>query len=276
MPGKIQPIVVASHPRSGTHIALDLFRKQFLECQSWKLPGEKLNRLYISIESLEATNRGRGVLSLRKANRILRRVERPLIKTHLSLLDDSELPIPQVVARQWLPGLLKQAKICYVIRDPRDTMCSYHIYRQRFDPRAKCSISSFLRIPIGQDANPLQGWRKHVQGYYKKPEVRIIRFERMMQETHEVIRELANDLSLTPKYEEPLLPRRLRNRAHSRINRLLSTRPESTAIDGRANNQKPEQWTRAFSRDDRLFVHEQIGPLLIDLGFEADSNWIDE
>ncbi len=41
-----KPILIASHPRSGTHLTIDLLRKQFLECQSSKRLGEPLDKIY--------------------------------------------------------------------------------------------------------------------------------------------------------------------------------------------------------------------------------------
>ena len=47
-----KPIIVFSHRRSGTHLLIDLLRKQFKECQSWKYPGEPIDCLYLTMESL--------------------------------------------------------------------------------------------------------------------------------------------------------------------------------------------------------------------------------
>ena len=49
-----KPVVVASHPRSGTHLTLDLLRKQFPACASYKLPAQPLDRLYFALEALSA------------------------------------------------------------------------------------------------------------------------------------------------------------------------------------------------------------------------------
>ncbi len=49
---KSRPIIIATHKRSGTHLTIDTFRRQFLECNSWKYPGEPLDRLYLSLESV--------------------------------------------------------------------------------------------------------------------------------------------------------------------------------------------------------------------------------
>jgi hypothetical protein len=75
-----RPIIVASHPRSGTHLLIDCLRLNFAECHSWKYPLERINRLYLSWASLcgEAPH-----LTDRASARTLARVARPLVKTHL-------------------------------------------------------------------------------------------------------------------------------------------------------------------------------------------------
>ena len=77
-----KPIVIASHPRSGTHLTIDLLRKQFAECKSWKMPGELLDRLYFALESFAPKF---NPLSESAALNILQRATRPIIKTHCSL-----------------------------------------------------------------------------------------------------------------------------------------------------------------------------------------------
>ena len=48
-----KPILIASHPRSGTHLTIDLLRKQFQECQSYKRLGEPFDRLYLALEAFD-------------------------------------------------------------------------------------------------------------------------------------------------------------------------------------------------------------------------------
>lgn len=75
-----KPILVASHPRSGTHLALDLLRKQFPVCASYKLPGQTLDRLYLALEALSAP--ANQSISESTALKILSKSSRPLTKTH--------------------------------------------------------------------------------------------------------------------------------------------------------------------------------------------------
>lgn len=46
------PLVVATHMRSGTHLTMDLVRRQFPAFRSWKLPGEANDMLYLALDVL--------------------------------------------------------------------------------------------------------------------------------------------------------------------------------------------------------------------------------
>ena len=41
----VRPVVVASHPRSGTHLCIDTLRLNAPACASWKWPFERADRL---------------------------------------------------------------------------------------------------------------------------------------------------------------------------------------------------------------------------------------
>jgi len=76
----VTPVVIHSHPRSGTHLLIDTMRRQFLGCDLWKWPYEPLNRVYLSLESLFESS---GVTTdEEKALSILSRGKNPIIKTH--------------------------------------------------------------------------------------------------------------------------------------------------------------------------------------------------
>src|SRR5450755_924617 len=76
---QVRPIIVASHPRCGTHLLIDTLRLNFSECQSRKRVGERLDRLYLNFDDIL---RDESPLSCSVAEKILKRAQRPIIKTH--------------------------------------------------------------------------------------------------------------------------------------------------------------------------------------------------
>lgn len=262
-----QPILVASHPRSGTHLTIDLLRRQFSECSSWKYPGEPLDRLYLAVEGLIATQKK---ISAKTAKSILRRSPRPLLKTHANPRL-SHLTQDYADLKSWV---LQNATKIYVMRDGRSVLCSLHLFMQSFDPTARCSLSQFLR----QEANGqsrVKAWSSHIQAWIDQPHVHLLKFEDLIHQPHQTLTDLGRLLALKPKYVEPYLPRSPKTIWHGRLSRLTQTQPESTAIIGYYGGQKGQKWHKAFTPKDREFFHAEAGTLLQKLGYIDGDDWIE-
>lgn len=269
------PIIIATFPRSGTHLTIDLLRKQFAECRSWKLPGEPTNRLFFSVEATMRT-RGVGRMSEAKALRVLRRAQRPIVKTHL-VYDDTatgEFAPNEYVRRRWEPWLRERGAWIYIHRDPREVMSSYQLIRQRNHPTARCSFPEFIRQKV-DGMNVVASWAWHARRYLMRDDVLPLSFRQVVKETEATLKTIGERIGLTPQFRQPLLPRRLNGVRELRFNWLFRTRPESTAQPGRHGNQQPVDWREALHRDDRRFFHEMAGDMLIDLGYEESEAWID-
>jgi hypothetical protein len=268
-----RPVVIASHPRSGTHLMIDLFRRQFAECRSWKFPGEKLNRLYLSVEALFESG-ARAPISEAKAISILRRVPRPLAKTHLVLPETEGGPVTRAgqLGRHWIEWLRQRERIVYVYRDGRDVMCSYHFFA-KIDPTARCPIGQFIRQTDG-GVSRVRAWADHLRRWLREPGVVAVRFEDVRAEPRAALERLADELGLTPLYREPLLPRPLGGVWESRLMRLGGVRPQSTAIVSNLKGHRLERWREVFTRQDCEFFDEEAGELLLDLGYETSREWV--
>jgi hypothetical protein len=264
----VHPIVVASHPRSGTHLVLDTLRRQFEACRSWKWPGERLDRLYCNIDELP----GDGLLDGATARRILRRTERPLVKTHAwpgyqdGFLDAHRGGLDE----RWVDWLDDRATVVYVYRDGRDVLCSYQLFRRSFDPEVRGPVGDFLR-GTEDGTNRVCRWAEHVRAWRDRPDVHLVQFEALIDEPAPVIQNLGEVIGEDPAGRRPLLPEPFSSIWSSRRARLFSTRPESTAII----NEAKKNWEEAFTAADRAFFQKEAGDLLVDLGYESSDRWVD-
>lgn len=256
-----KPILIASHPRSGTHLTIDLLRKQFPECMSWKKRGEPNSKLYFALESIDDSN----CFSEKMLQDILSRSKRPLIKTHY-YPNLNKLARIQPEIKNWIK---EEADIFYIVRDGRDVICSFYSFMQTFNPEAHCSLSQFIRNQ-NQSNNPVKGWANHVKQWIAEPNVNILRFEDIVNYPYETIAKISSLLSLNPLYLEPLLPKSFKNIWESRWARLMRKKPESTAI----LSPNSLNWKRSFNQEDRQFFHEQAGDVLIKFGYEKSDDWI--
>jgi hypothetical protein len=255
-------IVVATHRRSGTHLTLDLLRRQFHACRARKGLGEGLDTLYLNLDRLDGRRRP---LSEEAALERLRRAPRPLVKTHA-------LPCPRPgLHADFLARLYADADVYAVVRDGRDVLCSLHAYVRSYDRRAPASLSDFLRER--QDgASRVEIWARSVRESLALPGVRHLAYEEIVARPRAVLERLGGELGLEPLYLQPLLPRPLRSRWASRMERL-SRDPGATTIPAGGPS---SSWHRAFSRADRELFQREAGDLLTELGYESSDAWVCE
>ncbi|MFN8543935.1 MAG: sulfotransferase domain-containing protein [Candidatus Binatia bacterium] len=268
----VAPIVVASHPRSGTHLVIDTLRRQFAECRSWKLPGEPHDRLYLDLDALTRVD---GAMPTTTARRILGRARRPLLKTHClpGFRAWTATAAQRDLAVEWAQWLDARATVLYVHRDGRDVMCSYHLLLKSVSEAARCPVGEFMR----QQANGTsraRAWAEHVRRWLEQPQVHVLRFDDLTKDTRRVLTTLGSLVGATPLYREPLLPPQFRSVWESRRARLLSVHPDSTAILSKYRHGALERWRDAFTPADREFFHAEAGEMLIRLGYETSDAWV--
>jgi hypothetical protein len=262
------PIVVATHPRSGTHLTLDLLRKQFNACKAWLWFGEALHHLYVDLGRLHPTHPH--PMALEEAFDLLQRADRPTIKTH-SL---PSLPGYQGKKREVAEAILDDGQTLYVVRDGRDVLCSAHVWKQEDEPdMAGISLSAFLRDTV-DGMSRVAYWAEHVNAWTSRPNTHVVRFEDIIRNSRDVISDVGGMLGLTPLYETPLLPQPIRGRGRLPYYlRRLRRDFESTNIVGRPNGQPPARWQDAFTNADRQFFWEEAGEVLQSFGYASDQRW---
>lgn len=261
-------IVLVTHRRSGTHLTIDLLRRQFAACDARKRLGEPLHALYLNLDLLL---RERRPLSETRALALLRRAPRPIVKTH-------SLPGFETFRAHhadFVDALLGDADVYCVHRDGRDVMCSLHLYFQAFDPRARCSLSEFLRQQ-GDGMSRPRRWAEHVLRWRATPGVRTLAYESLLADPRAALTRLSRELALEARFDEPLLPPRLRNAWQARWLRLFSRRPPvTTVLSDPSGRRKAQRWRKAFSVDDRRFFQREAGDALLALGYESCDAWTD-
>ncbi|GBE13632.1 sulfotransferase domain protein [bacterium BMS3Abin13] len=267
--GKIRPIIIATHERSGTHLTIDTFRRQFLECNSWKCPGEPLDRLYLSLESVMQ----RGGTEERMVRSILGRCRRPLIKYHNCSPEFNDASLQDV---PWLQEVLSTSEIVYVCRDGRAVMCSWFEYVNKNFGAGWHSIGELLRQKRQGMSLP-KYWACHVQNWLARPGVIVLRVEDLLLYPEQKIFDMGWKLDLTVRGRMPLLPS---NRHFGWMNafaRFFCVRPQCTAIiPGLFRRAKSPKWQDVFTPDDRSFFHAEAGDVLVQLGYAKSEKWVDE
>ncbi|MGH0033071.1 MAG: sulfotransferase domain-containing protein [Myxococcota bacterium] len=259
-------IVLATHRRSGTHLTLDLLRRQFADCASTKRVGESLAELYLNLERLVDARRP---ISQERALALLGRAPRPIVKTH-ALPDFAPW---QPDHAEFVRELLADADVYNVHRDGRDVLASLHLYQRAFDPAARVPVSEFLRQKHEGMSRPAF-WAHHVLRWRDTPGVRTLAYHEIVGDPRGTVARLARELALEPLLREPLLPRRLSSVWEARWLRL-ARRPEVTTVLGDRRGARPVPWRESFSAEDRAFFAGEAGHALVALGYEDDDGWVD-
>lgn len=252
------PILVAAHPRSGTHLVLDLLRRHFRETRSWRMWGRPVDYLYLNLERLAADHRR---FSSSKARKILSGAPAPLMKTHYlpdfseSWVAEESGPLPQ----EWREKVA-QAKKIYVYRDPRDVMVSYKQFMSGFDSRAaEQGLLDFVLAPHWSGRGDRLGWwQTHVESWAARPDVLVIAYEELTAAPRRVLDRIAGVLGLEPEYREPILPPKVTTVTQARLCRLLSLAPSSTAIVADRRRFPAQRWATALSPADQRRLEERL------------------
>ncbi|HAI14035.1 MAG TPA: hypothetical protein DCM28_20185 [Phycisphaerales bacterium] len=264
------PIIVCSFPRSGTHLTIDLIRKQFHETRPWKYLLERNDHLYVPIEGLVSKHDPCDEEAVARRMRV--RTGRPILKTHFfpgfkSLVDPFT---------HWIDWINERGRFVYVFRDVRSALSSLYMARQGLVPGTDdLNPSDFLRYEhCGM--NIPQWWNENIKQWLSHPNLLPVYFDEIISNPKSVIARLAEFLDLTPLYKEPLLPRPLRTAWQSRWSRVTKIRPESTAIvPGYWRPMATPAWQELFDEKDNDFIKTMAAEALNALKSEIAPQFAD-
>lgn len=242
------PVLVASHRRSGTHLSLDLIRRNFSACQPRMLNLENPHHSYLNLDRFEADNKVS--CDEREALRLLSKAPRPMLKTH------AEPAFADIDPRRagFVHDLVARSKTIYVHRDGKKVMCSMWTWRRVFDPTARVPFAEFIRQTDALGRSRVRVWADHVAAWRATPGVLMIGFERIVKDTRGVLDEIGEWIGETPEPQDPLLPRSNTTRMQSYLARLTGNL-EST--NQHAAGDRPPKPEEAFSADDLAFYAEE-------------------
>lgn len=267
-----RPIVVASFPRSGTHLCIDTLRLNFPACRSWKLPLERADALYanLDVRGIEGQIRAKEIAS------VLQRVDRPLVKTHalpgLHAVPPSTSSIAVSLDLEFADWLTEHASFVYTYRDGREALRSlYQMLQSEPNPIAR-SFSDFIRQRF-DGRSRVRLWAEHVKQWLAEPNVLHMEMSQLRSRPREGIDEMSRNLSLQTDRPEPALPPCCGLGFFERLRRRVGRHPLSTAIVVPAG---PAHWREIFTPADREFFQREAGDLLIRLGFESSDRWVDD
>jgi hypothetical protein len=261
------PVIVASHRRSGTHLTIDLLRRQFRECSAWKWPGEGLDALYTNLDRL---GWHKEPLSESRLRTLLRRARRPLLKTHLP----PEMLELRSVQGSFVDELRSRSRVIYVVRDGRAVMVSAQRHEARLGLPVGRDLLDYLRLEDNGQSRA-RAWASHVERWMSEEGVLVVRYEDIVARGEEVVERIGAFLGLTPRWLDPIVPPLVRSRWRKRAMRLTHLRPPTTALTPPT---APRPWRQLFGPEELAYFDAEAGSVMRKLGYveEASGNVWDE
>ncbi|TWT72938.1 sulfotransferase domain-containing protein [Allorhodopirellula solitaria] len=216
MPDLNKPaVLVATHPRSGTHLTIDLLRRNFPDLASKKKRGESLDSLYVPIDIVL----GRDPSAIERTQRLVERHDHPILKSHWLNPDYANLIAASADLGQWVA---ENAKVIYVVREPHRVLASHYLFES-----SHRDVDGDLQAWFD---HACRYWCRHVRGWLSTTPSMVLRFEQIISEPSETVRELSDVLELPARAVEPMLPPKLRSKWLGRWYRVTGTSAPSTEI----------------------------------------------
>jgi len=266
-----RPIVVASHPRSGTHLCIDTLRLNFSQCHSWKYPLERAYMLYWMLDEWGK----QGEIHDEQVLSVVKRVERPLIKTH-ALPGLEMIPMfsggAACIDSRLAGWVWQNARVIYMYRDGREVMRSFHRFfaTEADHPQP---FAEFLRTNINGRSHA-RIWADHVESWLAEDRALCVSMESLLARPQRMISEIARHIELAAP-SDPKLPPRCDKDFMGRVLRRAGIHPVSSAVSSRYSGDRTPHWTDVFSPADREFFQQEAGHLLTRLGYETSDEWVD-
>lgn len=209
-------ILLLSHPRSGTHLSIDLLRKNFPNLRSRKPIFAPMSALYVSLDAVLSCSENT-VPNRRVAVGLLQNAF-PIIKTHWIEEDFSNLRQRNRDVANWIE---KKCKRIYVIRHPLKTLASH----LQFETSIGVDTTNVDEWLLDRGSY----WFEHVEKWTENPDTLVIRFEDIIQDTFGTLDQLAHHIEQQRIVSNHPLPAQVKGLWRHRFSRLRLS-PESTEI----------------------------------------------
>ena len=230
-----QGVAVLSHPRSGTHLTIDLLRRNFPILSPPKPLFAPLDALYVSLDAVLIE--GSDAPSVRRCVYGLSYHAIPIIKTHWVDPDLGNLAERSKALARWFDE--KTIKL-YIIRNPVNVFPSLHVFEREIGAVGSDRLDWLDRKSAY--------WARHVDSWCQRDDVMVIRFEDLIADARKYVDDIgARNPELRAAPHDPALPPPTRLLTHNRLQRL-SRYPQSTEI---LSLKTPERFSVLFSEEER-------------------------
>lgn len=302
---RARPIVVLSHPRSGTHLMIDGLRHFFRETYLKQRFNQPVHDLYMNLDRLDDAH-PYAVRPEAIRRRFEHATQRVIVKTHCAV------EVDQVGApyRGLAQAVFDAADMICVVRDVRPVLASYMALRPLKFPDSPTEMGAFLRARLDAGLPPAAGWAHHIRGWLEHdprpkflltlsegaapqvslrpignasgtgsaepasaagqqqppPRMVVVRFEDMMKAYSPMIEAAGRAVGLTPNGRPIRIFDKPKSIRQNKFRRLLG-RQHSSSIDNLRMRLTTPNWRDVMTADDLGLIREQAGDVMARLGY---------
>lgn len=249
------PIVVVTHMRSGTHLTIDLLRRQFKSVGSWKWPGEANDSTYLALDVMDDLEANWGE---KRAIRILKRCDRPIFKLHWTDPSLNSIYQKQPELAGWIES---NGCFIYVTRHPLKVMASVWALNASMSQ----THLELNEIPLEWLEQKMEYWKYHQSIWAERSGCHLLRYEDIVSKPEEILHKVSSWIGEPPLIRQPVLPPKLKSFRHSRWNRLTQFQPQSTEILTRIAAESIEE---RFGNKELEVMERVAGDLLRKQGYQ--------
>lgn len=243
-------VLVSTHPRSGTHLTIDLLRRHFPDLATRKRYFESLDGLYVPIDIAITC----ASMKVARARELVKRHRFPILKSHYLAVDYSNLDRSASNLRDWMSTNVRP--VC-VVRHPEKVLASYFLFLRSYGEIIEPTESWLVDTAIG--------WREHVKKWSAKPGTLTIRFEDLVRDTRKTLLCVGEHLGVEPAFHETTLPPRLTSKWKGRWIRCFKRDSPTTEI--LTGSMQGACFDDLFGPQARELVWNELGDLAITHGY---------
>lgn len=211
-------VMVITSPRSGTHLTIDLMRRNIPLLNSEKPRLAPLDSLYVPVDTFFLDKPWSP--ARRRAKKSLDRIKYPILKSHWLKPDLAQLRAQESAIADWIDSNVRKV---YVSRDVEQTLASMYLFEQGFagDLSGKDRDEWLIRKS--------KLWNHHVISWLATPDILHLKFYEILKDPKAAVGKIAIHLDLESSLADPVLPPRINSKWHGRRSRLQK-QPPSTEI----------------------------------------------
>lgn len=244
------PLIVFSFGRSGTHMLVDLIRRNIPAFRALKWPLEPNHHVYGHLDDLIEDSPASARLAAR-----LRRAPRPLLMTH-------RWPEVRAQADGALGRWLDRARLIHIVRHPKHAMTS----SWPIECARAAAAGARLPDPEVYVRERARRWVHNLEALAATPHLQL-RFEDVRRDPASTLREAAALTGEEPRRRSPVLLPPHESITDCRMSRVCRIDPPSTAVVARTAWKRayPLVWTTTMT----TALADAAGAAMAGLGYSA-------